>query len=105
VSANARANGDRGGGCPYRRREQSVGLTGDFFKNMKRNPQSAMADSPFVKGAWLPQFRRPPPKGELRETECSGEGFFTAGLMNNTVNSNSNVLSPVILNAVKDLGA
>jgi hypothetical protein len=31
VSANARANGDRGGGCPYRRREQSVGLTGDFF--------------------------------------------------------------------------
>jgi hypothetical protein len=45
-----------------------LALTGDFF---------VFVNLHYIFGA--------PPKGELRETQCSGEVFFTAGLKNNSV--------------------
>jgi hypothetical protein len=54
----ASANGDRGGGCPYRRREQGSALTGDFFRK-KRNPQSTSLTAPLLKGHGYRNFGSP----------------------------------------------
>jgi hypothetical protein len=114
VSAKASANVDRVGSCPYCQREQSFGLTGDFFKNTSLcqstfptkgkvarsrtenvseefyvvrslnhsvvaqpcNRHFARSREIFCVSKHTSPQHGAPPKGELRETQCSSERFF-----------------------------